>query len=50
MTENCLCWKLKKKMSDWRKIMYKWIYDRMVEEYEKEEKIDLIHKSCPIAI
>lgn len=24
--------------------MYKWIYDRMVEEYEKEEKIDLIHK------
>lgn len=24
--------------------MYKWVYDRMVEEYEKEEKIDLIHK------
>lgn len=24
--------------------MYKWIYDRMVEEYQKEEKIDLIHR------
>lgn len=24
--------------------MYKWLYDRMVEEYKKEEKIDLIHK------
>lgn len=23
--------------------MYKWIYDKMVEEYQKEEKIDLIH-------
>lgn len=26
------------------KNMYKWVYDRMVEEYEKEEKIDLINK------
>lgn len=24
--------------------MYKWVYDRMVEEYQKKEKIDLIHK------
>lgn len=24
--------------------MYKWVYDRMVEEYKKEEKIDLIDK------
>lgn len=24
--------------------MYKWVYDRMVEEYQKEEKINLIHK------
>lgn len=24
--------------------MYKWVYDRMVEEYKKEEKIDLINK------
>lgn len=24
--------------------MYKWVYDRMVKEYEKEDKIDLIHK------
>ena len=24
--------------------MYKWVYDRMVEEYMKEEKIELIHE------
>lgn len=24
--------------------MYKWLYDRMLKEYEKEGKIDLIHK------
>lgn len=24
--------------------MYKWVYDRMVEEYNKEDKLDLIHK------
>lgn len=24
--------------------MYKWVYDRMVEEYDKEDKLDLIHK------
>ena len=34
---------IKEEMSDWRRIMYKCIYDRLVEEYEKEEKIDLIY-------
>lgn len=24
--------------------MHKWVYDKMVEEYQKEEKIDLIHQ------
>ncbi len=24
--------------------MYKWVYDKMVEEYQKKEKIDLIHQ------